>query len=258
MELARLTGLTPRTLRYYDAIGLLRPARNQSNDYRLYGPGEVDRLQEILLYREMGLPLEEIGRVLDAPGYDRAGALRGHLARLLAQRRHVEELIQTVSRALETMEGDETMGDSEKFEAMKQQVIRENEEAYGREARARYGDGAVEGTNRRLAGMTRADWEQMSREESGYKEALRRAMAAGDPAGADAREAVELHGAWLSRFWQPGAVTPQAHVALVEMYGQDQRFTGYYEAVAPGCAVFFAEAARRYYGGEGAAPPAAK
>ena len=60
-ELARLTGLTPRTLRYYDAIGLLSPARNRDNDYRLYGGAEVDRLQEILLYREMGLPLEEIG-----------------------------------------------------------------------------------------------------------------------------------------------------------------------------------------------------
>ena len=57
-EISRMTGLTGRTLRYYDAIGLLRPARDQDNGYRLYGPGEVDRLQEILLYREMGVPLE--------------------------------------------------------------------------------------------------------------------------------------------------------------------------------------------------------
>ena len=70
-ELARLTGLTPRTLRYYDSIGLLRPARDRENDYRLYGPGEVDRLQQILLYRQMGLPLEEIRLILDAPGFDR-------------------------------------------------------------------------------------------------------------------------------------------------------------------------------------------
>ena len=61
-EISRMTGLTGRTLRYYDAIGLLRPARDRDNGYRLYGPGEVDRLQEILLYREMGVPLEEIGR----------------------------------------------------------------------------------------------------------------------------------------------------------------------------------------------------
>ena len=75
-ELSRLTGLTPRTLRYYDAIGLLSPARNRDNDYRLYGGAEVDRLQEILLYREMGLPLEEIGRILDAPDHDRNDSRR--------------------------------------------------------------------------------------------------------------------------------------------------------------------------------------
>lgn len=122
-ELSRLTGLTPRTLRYYDAIGLLSPARNRDNDYRLYGGAEVDRLQEILLYREMGLPLEEIGRILDAPDHDRAGALRGHLERLLAQRRRVEELIQSVRCTLETMEGDAIMQDKEKFEALKRQAV---------------------------------------------------------------------------------------------------------------------------------------
>ena len=75
-ELARLTGLTPRTLRYYDSIGLLSPARRE-NDYRLYGPEDVGRLQQILLYREMGLPLEEIRQVLDAPGFDRQRCLGG-------------------------------------------------------------------------------------------------------------------------------------------------------------------------------------
>lgn len=69
--LAELTGLTPRTLRYYDAIGLLHPRRDRGNDYRLYGPEEVSRLEDILLYRDMGVPLEEIGRLLDDPGYDR-------------------------------------------------------------------------------------------------------------------------------------------------------------------------------------------
>ena len=62
-ELARLSGLTPRALRYYDSIGLLRPARDRANDYRRYTAAEVDRLQQILLYREMGLPLEEIRQI---------------------------------------------------------------------------------------------------------------------------------------------------------------------------------------------------
>lgn len=251
-ELARLTGLTPRTLRYYDAIGLLSPARNRDNDYRLYGGAEVDRLQEILLYREMGLPLEEIRRILDAPDHNRTDALRGHLDRLLEKRRRVEELIQSVRRTLESTEGDMTMQDKEKFEALKQQAVRENESAYGREAREKYGDEAVDYSGRRLSGMTREEWDAMNREEAEYKEALRRAAAAGDPAGEDAREAVRLHAAWLGRCWKPGTLTAQSHTALVEMYGQDQRFTDYYEAVAPGCTAFFAQAVRAYYRQENA------
>ena len=92
-QLSELTGLTPRTLRYYDAIGLLRPARDGANDYRRYGPAEVERLRQILIYRELGLPLEEIHALLDAPEADRSGALRGHLDRLLDRRRQVEALI---------------------------------------------------------------------------------------------------------------------------------------------------------------------
>ena len=62
-QLSALTGLTPRTLRWYDTIGLLRPRRNGENDYRIYGPAEVERLTQILLYREMGLSLEETDQV---------------------------------------------------------------------------------------------------------------------------------------------------------------------------------------------------
>ena len=76
---------------------------------------------------------------------------------------------------------------------------------------------------------------------------LLRAMAADDPAGEDAREAVRLHAAWLARFWPPESVTPQAHVGMAELYVQDRRFTDYYEKTAPGFAAFFLRAARAYY-----------
>ena len=246
-ELARLTGLTPRTLRYYDSIGLLCPQRGKENDYRLYGPVEVDRLQQILLYRDMGLPLEEIKNLLDAPGFDRERTLREHLDRLLERRREVDGLIHTVRSTLQSIEGGTTMTDQEKFEGMKRQAIRENEAAYGQEARKKYGEDAMDEHNKRLANMTEEAWEQMKTEEEGYKAALRRAVEAGDPAGEDAREAVRLHAAWLAHYWPKGAVTPQAHVGMAEMYTQDERFTAYYEVVAPGCAAFFAKAVKAYY-----------
>ena len=246
-QLSELTGLTPRTLRYYDAIGLLRPARDGANDYRRYGPAEVERLRQILIYRELGLPLEEIRALLDAPEADRSGALRGHLDRLLDRRRQVEALIRMVRRTLDDLEGETAMTDKEKFEDLKQQVIRENEAAYGQEAREKYGQETVDETNRRLSGMSEEAWTKMQEEETGYQEVLRRAMAADDPAGTDAREACRLHRAWLLHYWTPEMLTPQSHTDLVDMYGQDERFTAYYEKVAPGCAAFFAKAIRAYY-----------
>ena len=107
--------------------------------------------------------------------YDPAEALRAHLGRLLAQRQHVEELIRTVRRTLDTLEGGNTMSDKQKFEAMKAQAIAENEAAYGQEVRAKYGKEAAEETDRRLSGMSEGEWEQMKAEESGYQEALRQA-----------------------------------------------------------------------------------
>ncbi|MDE6998274.1 MAG: MerR family transcriptional regulator [Oscillospiraceae bacterium] len=246
-ELARLTGLTPRTLRYYDTIGLLRPQRNSGNDYRLYGPAEVDRLQQILLFRDMGLPLEEIGNLLDAPGFDRASALREHLERLRERRREVDALIRAVQNTLRTTEGGTAMNDQEKFEGMKRQAIAENESAYGRELREKHGEDAMDRYDQRLLGMTRQEWEQMQKDETAYKAALLQAVAAGDPAGEHAKEAVRLHAAWLAHYWPKGAVTPEAHAAVAEMYTQDRRFTDYYEQLAPGCAAFFAKAVAACY-----------
>ena len=201
----------------------------------------MDRLQQILLYREMGLPLEAIGGLLDAPGFDRAAVLRERLRQLQSQRQQVEAMICTVRRTLSMLEGGDSMTDREKFESMKQRVIAENEAAYGREVRERYGSA------RRLSGMTEQEWEQMQAEEKGYQAALLRAMEAGDPAGEDAQEACRLHRAWLGRCWTPEMLTDEAHIQLVEMYGQDERFTAFYEKIAPGCAAFFAQAVRAFY-----------
>ena len=139
------------------------------------------------------------------------------------------------------------MTDQEKFEGMKRQAVEENEAAYGKELREKYGGAAVDEHAARMSGMTRQEWDETHQVEEAYKAALRRAAAAGDSAGADAKEAVRLHAEWLGHYWAKGAVTPEAHTGMAEMYVQDQRFTDYYEQVAPGCAAFFLEAVKAYY-----------
>ena len=139
------------------------------------------------------------------------------------------------------------MTDEKKFEGMKRQVLAENEAAYGKELREKYGDKAVEAHAARVAGMSQREWEQAQKDAEDYQDALRRAVQAGDPAGEDAREAVRLHAAWLAHYWPEGAVTPKAHAGMAEMYVQDQRFAAYYDEVAPGCAAFFEKAVKAYY-----------
>jgi len=103
-QLARLAGVSPRTLRYYyyyyDQIGLLKPGATSVAGYRLYGPAEVDRLQQILFYRELGFSLDEIRRILSDPRFDPLEALREHRRRLLAQQERIARLIDNVEKTI--------------------------------------------------------------------------------------------------------------------------------------------------------------
>ena len=89
--LAHLAGVTTRTLRWYDQIGLLKPSRVADNGYRYYGPAEVDRLQDILYYRALGVALAQIRTCLDEPSFDRLAVLRSHLTALQGERARLEQ-----------------------------------------------------------------------------------------------------------------------------------------------------------------------
>ena len=122
-ELARLSGVTTRALRWYDQIGLLKPSRVAENGYRFYGTEEVDRLQDILYYRAMGVELAQIRQCLDHPAFDRLTALRGHLAKLEAEQARIEGLIASVKETIATIERKESMSDAQKFQAFKRRVV---------------------------------------------------------------------------------------------------------------------------------------
>ncbi|WP_139650569.1 MerR family transcriptional regulator [Raoultibacter phocaeensis] len=134
-ELAKLSGVSVRTLHHYDAIGLLCPKRAENN-YRVYEACEVDRLQQILLYREVGLGLADIKALLDDQAFDVERALEDHLARLVEQRERTDALIASVEKTLASKKGTITMNDTEKFEGFKKKLVEENERTYGKEARA--------------------------------------------------------------------------------------------------------------------------
>ena len=235
--LAELAGVTPRALRWYDRKGLLRPARTSAAGYRLYGGAEVDRLQAILFYKELGFGLDAIQAILDAPGFDRAAALRDHLAALEARRERLDSLILTVRKTIEEAEGGKKMTDQEKFEAFKRRSVEEKEARYGAEAREKYGDGPVDGANARFLALSREEYGERKALEEEILSALNAAVQAGaDPAGKEGTRIAGLHRRWLEGCWEH--YSPEAHQGLAELYTVDPRFTAYYDRSISGCAAF--------------------
>ena len=138
-DLAQLAGISTRTLRWYDAKNLLKPSRVGENGYRYYGAAEVDRLQDILLLRELGLSLAEICSCVNDPTYDRATMLARHRAALRREKERIERLMTLVDDTLKDMKGERKMKETEKFEALKRRAVEENEAKYGKELREKYG-----------------------------------------------------------------------------------------------------------------------
>lgn len=245
-RLAELSGVSARTLRFYDGIDLLKPARVTEAGYRIYGPAEAELLRQILIYRELGLPLDEIRRIVSSPGFDPKAALRGHLRQLLEKRERLDRLIDNVKKSIKEKEGLAVMTDSEKFEGLKRELISENERKFGTEIRGKYGDEAVDASNRKLGNMTQEQYDEFQRLSQEIDEALRAAVKAGDPGGAEATRLCELHKRWLCFHWSE--YTPQAHAGLGEMYVEDARFKAYYDKVTPGGTVFLRDALRIFTG----------
>ena len=245
-RLAKLAGISARTLRHYDQIGLLRPARVSSNGYRIYGAREVALLQQILFYRAVDMPLEEIRAAVQSPGFDALAALRAHQRGLGERRARLERVMQTVERTIAALEGGFTMQDEERFEGLKEQMLAENEAQYGHEVRARWGEAAMEASNTRLRGLRAGDYEAAQRKAIVANEALAAAMDAGDAGSPQAMLAAKLHHEWL-QCW--GQYTPAMHVGLASMYVEDERFAAHYEAVRPGAAAFLRDAITRYHAG---------
>lgn len=245
--ISELSGVTPRTLRWYDKLGLLKPGRTTGAGYRLYSPAEVDRLQQILFYRELGLPLGEIRDILDAPDFDRQGALQSHLLTLRQRRERLDVLIGTVERTLRQEKGEIIMSDREKFEGFKRELAEENDRLYGAEAREKYGAGPVEDSRKKLMGLTPEQfrrWQELDRE---LREGLAAGVRAGeDPSGAEGKRLAGIHRQWLAVLMPDCDDARQA--GLGELYVTDERFTAYYDGEVPGCARFLRDAILAYTG----------
>jgi DNA-binding transcriptional MerR regulator len=245
-KLAKVAGVSTRTLRYYDEIGILKPARINSSGYRIYGQVEVDRLQQILFYRELGVGLESIKDIVLAPSFDKAGALREHREKLLEKREQLDALISNVDKTIAQTEGRIVMSDKEKFEGFKQKLVDDNEAKYGKEIREKYGEDTVNKSNQKVKGMTQEEYDEVTKLTTEVLETLYEAFKTGDPAGELAQKAADLHRQWLCYYWD--SYSKEAHAGIAQMYVDDPRFTAYYDEKQPGSAEFLRDAVFIYTG----------
>ena len=230
-EVSKIAKVSVRALHHWDEIGLVVPSRRSSKGYRLYTDGDLDRLQQVLFFRELGFRLEDIVATLADPAFDRREALQSHRALLSERVEHARALLDLVDRTLRAMNGEEAMKAEEKFEGF-------DATKFEAEARERWGTTAEYAeAERRKKKYTDADWKRMQAESDAITKALAELMDAKvAPTDARASALAEQHRAHIDRWFYP--CSREIHVSLGEMYVNDARFAAHYDRVRPGLAVY--------------------
>ena len=237
-QLSKLAGVTPRTLHHYDAIGLLKPSRVGDNGYRYYGEESILRLQQILFYRELGIPLDDIKQIMGRRDFDVLGALRSHKAALQKQVVRLNRLVHTVDTTINYLKGNTIMSDKAYFEGFNE----EEQERYALEAEQMYDPETVRESNRKWKAYSAAEKETIMAEGN----AIYTAMIAAMPKGAASSEVQAIVERWrkhLDYFWTPKL---DQLLALANGYNDDPRFKANFDKFDPQLAAFFREAVRHY------------
>ncbi len=237
-QLSKLAGVTPRTLRYYDQIGLLKPTEVGSNGYRYYEEDALLRLQQILFYRELEMPLEDIQKVMGRRDFDVLVALQGHRASLNQRVSRLNRLIRTVDKTILHLKGKADMSMDELFKGFTE----EEQEEYAKEAMQKYDAATVQASAKKWKAYTPAQKQQIGAEGKAVYTDLLAALPKG-PASAEAQAAVARWRRHIEYFWTPNE---QQLLGLVDLYNDDPRFRGNFDKLSPRLAEFLREAVKIY------------
>ncbi|MHB9115376.1 MAG: MerR family transcriptional regulator [Thermoleophilia bacterium] len=237
-EVAKLARVSVRTLHHYDRVGLLAPSARSEAGYRLYAPPDLERLQHVLFYKELGFSLEEIHALMADPAFDRRVALLEQRALLQEQMLRLEALLSLIDRTLVSLEGGFSMTNEDMFEVFDDFDPADHEA----ETRKRWGHtDAYKESARRTKGYTKQDWERFKAESDEIGQAIAALMDEGvPPDDPRAMDQVERHRLQIDRWFYPCPL--EMHVNLGEMYVADPRFTATYERIHAGMARYVRDA----------------
>jgi MerR family transcriptional regulator, thiopeptide resistance regulator len=237
-QVAGLAGVTIRTLHHYDKIGLLSPSGRSAAGYRIYEEADLERLQQILFYRELEFALEEIATIVDDQHTDAVGHLRRQRGLLTERIERLRAMVAAIDHEMEA----KTMGIQLTPEERLEVFGGFNPEDYAEEAEQRWGGTeAYRQSQRRVATYTKEDWLRIKAEEEEVRANLAAAFAAGSrPDSDEALAAAEAHRRHISKWFYD--CSHETHRGLGEMYVNDERFRAHYDALAPGLAQFIRDA----------------
>jgi len=239
-ELAKIAGISNRTLRYYDHIGLVQPHRRKDNRYRFYDSSHVNQLQHILILKEMGLELSQIKELLLEINHEkRLQMMENHLQTLEQKRNRIESIMKTVQSTIQELKGEITMKDQDKFKGLKEQLIQENDRLYQKEVVERWGESAYQQSKQTFQSFTKDQFDHFNQLATNLIDSLKKVIT--DPNNTLLRNQVyQIHKEWLTLAWG-GNYQKEVHFDVVEMYVQDERFKVYYDQHQDGLAALLKE-----------------
>ncbi|CAN5265116.1 MerR family transcriptional regulator [soil metagenome] len=239
-KVADLSGVTIRTLHHYDEIGLLSPSGRSEAGYRIYEAQDLERLQRILFYRELGFTLQKIAAIVDDPQTDAAGHLERQRGLLTERIGRLQKMVAAIDYEMEARKMDINLTPEERFEVFGDF----DPEEHAEEAERRWGDSeAYKQSQRRVSEYTKEDWLKIKAEAEEIIARLAKIFKSGAvPDSEEAMDAVEAHRQHISRWYYD--CTHEIHIGLGEMYVSDERFRANYDVHAPGLSEFIRDAAR--------------
>ncbi len=244
-DVSKLSGVSVRTLHHYDEIGLLKPAFTGQNRYRYYGHAELLRLQQILLHRELDIPLADIGAILDDPKFDQLSALQLQREKLAEQAKRYARLIRTIDRTIASLSGDRTMTDVDLYGGISPEKQAEYTawliEKFGGDLPERI---AVSQKKYDSLGVAEkaALMDELREVEAAWAEAMARGIAADSPA---LDPVLRRHRAWVSAMWSKPC-PPGAYSGLADLHLGHPDFVTRYESIATGFSEYHAASMKAY------------
>lgn len=236
-KLARLSGVSIRTLHYYDEIGLLKPAYVGDNNYRYYEEEELLRLQQILLYREVGFPLNDIKRVISATYFDRVVALKLHRNNLINTLDHTKKLIETVDKTIAYLKGNKMINIEEVFYGFNAEKQKKYE-VFLLERGVR--KDTIELTKQKVKDWTKDQWQEYKREIDQVHKDLIVEIQKGISVNSNEVQKIMLrHYKLITYFWTPDR---NKYIELSEFYGSHPDFVKFYQDLHPELLPFLQDA----------------